>query len=103
MKNKRNGRLSNKIEKLLEVPREISGLEPKITIVGFDEMLIENYKGILEYEEFYIKVSTNIGSININGFNLKLEQVTEDDISVKGKIESIDIERVIDEEDEYKT
>ena len=100
MKNKRNSRLSNKIDQLLELPREISGSEPKITIIGFDEMLIENYKGILEYEEFYIKVSTNIGSININGFNLKLEQVTEDDISVKGKIESIDIERVIDEEDE---
>lgn len=98
MKNKRNSRLSNKIDHLLEVPREISGVEPKITIIGFDEMLIENYKGILEYEEFYIKVNTNIGNININGFNLGLEQVTEDDISVKGKIESIDIERVIDDD-----
>lgn len=98
MKNKRNSRLSNKIDQLLELPREISGLEPKITIIGFDEILIENYKGILEYEEFYIKVNTSIGSININGFNLGLEQVTEDDISVKGKIESIDIERVIDDD-----
>lgn len=98
MKNKRNSRLSNKIDHLLEVPREISGIEPKITIIGFDEMLIENYKGILEYEEFYIKVNTSIGNININGFNLGLEQVTEDDISVKGKIESIDIERVIDDD-----
>ena len=57
------------------------------------EMLIENYKGILEYEEFYIKLSTKIGLININGFNLTLEQVTEDDISIKGKIESVSIER----------
>lgn len=99
MRNKRNTRFSNKMNKLLEVPREISGIDPKITILGFDEMLIENYKGISEYEEFYIKVNTSIGSININGFNLSLEQVTEDDISVKGKIESIDIERVIDDED----
>ena len=79
------------------MPREISDNNPKITIISFDEMLIENYKGILEYEEFYIKVNTSIGTININGFNLSLEQVTEDDISVKGKIESIDIERVEDE------
>lgn len=100
MKKKRNSRFSNKIDQLLEVPREISGIDPKITILGFDEMLIENYKGILEYEEFYIKVNTNVGSININGFNLSLEQVTEDDISVKGKIESIDIERVIDDNNE---
>lgn len=79
------------------MPREISDNNPKLTIISFDEMLIENYKGILEYEEFYIKVNTSIGTININGFNLSLEQVTEDDISVKGKIESIDIERVEDE------
>ncbi len=100
MKNKKNNRISNKINKVLEVPREVSGEEPKITIIGFDEMLIENYKGILEYEDFYIKVSTNIGNININGFNLSLEQVTEDDISVKGTIESFDIDRVLDDDEE---
>ena len=98
MKKKKNSRFSSKIDEILEVPREISSIDPKITIIGFDEMLIENYKGILEYEEFYIKINTAIGNININGFNLNLEQVTEDDIAVKGKIESIDIERVIDEE-----
>lgn len=98
MKNKKNNRLSEKINKALEVPREISSVNPKVTIIGFDEMLVENYKGILEYEEFYIKINTAIGNINVNGFNLNLEQVTEDDIAVKGKIESIDIERIIDEE-----
>ena len=98
MKKKKNSRFSNKIDEILEVPREISSAAPKITIIGFDEMLIENYKGIIEYEEFYIKINTAIGNININGFNLNLEQVTEDDIAVKGKIESIDIERVIDQE-----
>ena len=96
MKNKKNKK-QNIINELLEMPREISETDPKVTIIGFDEMLIENYKGILEYEEFYIKIKTSIGVINISGFNLSLEQATEDDISVKGKIESIDIERILDE------
>lgn len=95
---KKKSRLSNKINSLLEMPREVSETTPKVTIISFDEMLIENYKGILEYEEFYIKIKTTIGTININGFNLGLEQVTEDDISVKGKIESIEIERMEDDE-----
>ena len=69
---------------------------PKITIVGFDEMLIENYKGVLEYEEFYIKINTSIGSISVKGFNLELEQITKDDILIKGIIEDIDIERIED-------
>ena len=100
MKNKKTNRLSSKINKALEVPRELSEAETKITIIGFDEMLVENYKGILEYEEFYIKIKTDIGNINVSGFNLRLEQATEDDVFVKGKIESLEIERMLDEEEE---
>lgn len=95
----RKNNLSNKINRALELPRELSKTNTKITIIGFDEMLIENYKGILEYEEFYIKVKTDIGNINISGFKLNLEQVTEDDVLVKGKIESIEIERMVEEEE----
>ena len=92
MKNKK--RLSSKLNRLLEIPKEIGGIEPKITIVGFDEMLIENYKGISEYEDFYMKINTGMGIININGFNLELEQITEEDALIRGKIENIDIERL---------
>lgn len=97
MRNKKN---QHRLNQLLEVPRELSDNNPKVTIIGFDEMLIENYKGILEYEEFYIKVNTSMGNININGFNLNLEQVTEDDISIKGTIESFDIDRIEDKKSE---
>ena len=79
----KNKRFSNKINQILEVPRELNENNVKLTIIGFDEMLIENYKGILEYEEFYIKIKTKIGLININGFNLGLNEITEDDIIIK--------------------
>ena len=86
----------NKLESLLELPKEITTTQPKITIMGFEEMLIENYKGILEYENFYIRLATYIGTININGFNLKLNQMKEDTILVTGKIDSIDLENDIE-------
>lgn len=82
-----------KIDSILEMPKEIYTNEPKITILGFNEMLIENYKGILEYEEYYVKVNTHIGVVNINGFNLKLEQMTGDDIKIIGDIDSMEIEK----------
>lgn len=82
----------NKVSKFLEIPREVISNVPKITITGFDEILIENFKGILEYEDFFARISTNLGNININGFNLKLNQMTDDDILVSGKIENIDFE-----------
>ena len=83
---------SNRINRFLDIPREVSSKIPKITVTGFDEILIENFKGILEYEDFFARISTHIGNININGFNLKLSQMTEDDILVSGKIENIDFE-----------
>lgn len=94
----KQNRARRKIDRWLEMPAEIVSNEPKITIIGFNEMLIENYKGILEYEEIYIRINTHIGIININGFNLNLEQMTENDIMVTGKIDSISWELNIEEE-----
>lgn len=85
-----------KIDKILELPKEVCSNIPKIIITGFEEMIIENYKGILEYEEFYVRINTHLGVVNINGYNLNLENMTNDDIKVTGKIESFDIERTID-------
>ncbi len=83
----------NKFNQILDMPRELDNTEPKITMISFDEMFIENYKGILEYEEFFIKVATEIGTININGYKLTVEQITEDDIGIKGIIKSIELEK----------
>jgi len=83
----------NKVNNLLEIPKEVYLNVPKLVIVGFEEMIIENYKSILEYEDYYVRINTHIGIININGFNLRLENMTNDDIKVLGKIKSIDIER----------
>ena len=87
----------SRVSKFLEIPREVISNTPKITITGFDEIFIENFKGILEYEDFFTRISTEIGTININGFNLKLNQMTDNDILVSGKIENIDFEKKVSE------
>ncbi len=90
-KTKKNKR--NRLDRILELPQEVYSNVPKIIITGFDEMIIENFKGILEYEEIFLRVNTHIGIININGYGLNLENMTNDDIKITGKIESFDIER----------
>lgn len=94
-KKKNNSRLNN----ILEFPEEISNNEPKITIIGFKKIMVENYKGILEYENFFVKLNTTIGVLNINGFNLSLNEMTDEDLIITGNIESIDFESVTDEEE----
>ena len=94
---KKTKKKQNRLEELLEIPKEISSENPKLTVVGFEELLVENYKAILEYQDFYVRLSTHIGIVNINGFELKLNEMTNDDILITGKIESIDFEKTIDE------
>lgn len=86
----------NRINRMLEIPKETYTNEPKIIITGFNELVIENYKGILEYEDYYIKLGTFIGIVNINGLNIKLDKMTEDSLKIIGKIDSLEIERKIE-------
>ena len=85
-----------RLDKILEIPEEVYTNVPKITITGFSEIILENYKGILEYEEFFASIRTHIGIVNINGYNLNLEKMTNDDIKITGKIESIELDRIQD-------
>ena len=41
---------------------------------------------------FCAAIATNIGLININGFNLKIDEMTSNELVITGKIENIDIE-----------
>lgn len=82
----------NKVNEILDLPKEVGTNIPKITMLGFGELLIENYKGILEYEEFFVRVSTYIGNVNVNGFELRLNQITDESVKITGKIENIDFE-----------
>ena len=86
-------RLRRKVGELLEMPVEITSDLPKITISGFEEVMIENFIGILDYEEFFIRIKTYIGNVIINGFNMKLNQLNSEDIMIQGMISNISFEK----------
>ncbi len=82
----------NRINNFLDIPKEIISNETKLTIVGFREILIENYKNILEYEENFVKINTYTGCVSLWGVNLRLRQMAKEDIIIEGAIEKIDYE-----------
>ncbi len=77
---------------MLELPREVTTNIPKITIIGFDQLMIENYKGVIEYEEYLIKISTSIGIVIIEGTKMNLNQINENDVLISGDITKIYLE-----------
>lgn len=92
LRNDKRKKKTSAIDRILEIPKELASGAPKITITGFEEMLIENYKGILEYEENLVRINTFMGVVIVNGINLSLNQLTEDDMLVKGQIDSLELE-----------
>ena len=48
------------INKLFEIPEELSGGISKVTVIGFNRMLIENYMHIMEYQDIFIRINKNI-------------------------------------------
>lgn len=83
----------SKFDKLFDIPEELSTDIPKVTIVGFNRMLIENYKTVLEYQDFFIRIKMSSGIININGFELLMNEMTKDDLIITGYIESVEFEK----------
>ena len=83
----------SKFDKIFDIPEDLSLEIPKVKILGFNKMLIENYKSVLEYQDFFIRIKMSTGLININGFELFMNEMTKDDLIITGNIESVDFEK----------
>ena len=62
---------------------------PIVTVTGFHEAYIENYKGILEYSEEMILLQTKTCQIEIQGEKLHIMYYTNEEMKVEGMISSI--------------
>jgi len=76
----------------LELPKDLAYGASIVTITGRREVLIENYKGILEYTEEYIKIQTKNAKLTVYGKQLSIEYYTNEDMKVVGFIKSIEYE-----------
>lgn len=71
---------------ILEVPKDAVLGEAIITLTGKREALIENYKGIIEYNDEHIKILTKNGVIIFRGRNFNITYLTNEEIKVTGSI-----------------
>lgn len=82
-------RIKEKFMDMMELPKEMLKDIYRITLLGNEDILVENYKGIIEYEENIIRLNNGI---NIFGSNLNVEEITNEDIFITGKINNIEFE-----------
>ena len=74
----------------LELPDELMSDTAKLTVTGFREISIENYKGIIEYTTQEIRIGCKGYQVNITGTNLELKVATGEVVFIKGQIRKIE-------------
>lgn len=82
--------VKEKVAKMLEIPEEVVSDRPKITTVGRKEVFVENYRGIIEFTNEIVRINSNYGIITITGKNMKIREITNEDIIIVGDIDNID-------------
>ncbi|HEY8422687.1 MAG TPA: sporulation protein YqfC [Thermoclostridium sp.] len=87
---KESATVKEKVARMLEIPEEIVSDRPKITTVGRKEVFIENYRGIIEFTNEIVRINSNYGIITITGKNMKIREITNEDIIITGDIDNID-------------
>ena len=84
----KNG-IKNSLTQALEIPGEVLINASVINIIGKNEIEIENYKSILEYETERITINSYGYMIVIEGKKLELKTVTTDSVNIRGNIASV--------------
>lgn len=89
-KKKEKATVKEKVARMLEIPEEVVSDRPKITTVGRKEVFVENYRGIIEFTNEIVRINSNYGVITITGKNMKIREITNEDIIITGDIDNID-------------
>ncbi|TJX14726.1 sporulation protein YqfC [Tissierella creatinini] len=88
---KKTNNIKTNIYEVLELPIEITMDLPKITLIGNQEAIIYNHKGIIEYSSTLIRINSRTGIIKVMGSDLEIRNILSEEISIVGIVDNIEI------------
>ena len=88
----RRRRLARRWLEYLDIPVETLPGVPKVTLLGRETVLIENHKGVLEYNAGCVRLITALGVIGVRGDELELKELGSELVTVTGTINSLSYE-----------
>lgn len=81
--------IKDRLSEFLEMPREITKSNIKITIINNKYLYLEGSNKIEDYYEHYIKIKTDVSTIVIDGKALNIKEIDEKELIIEGKIYNI--------------
>ena len=92
MRKKNKAETKNRLEKfaeVLEMPKDVISNCSKITTYNDNQVIVENYKGILEYTNEKIRIKTPGKILRLTGSGLFINAITDTDILIEGKFYNV--------------
>lgn len=86
---KRREAITKVMAEFLEIPKDLVLDLPKITIIGRNEIYLENHRGIIEYLPHRLRINLARGFVEIEGSDLEIKALMPDEISIYGQVNSI--------------
>lgn len=86
-------KIAQKLSSAMRIPYDIAADGVHITLNDNKEISIENYKGIIAYDPDKIDLAAKHHIIVIRGKNLKIEFITDEDVSINGEILSVSFQK----------
>lgn len=90
MRKRRIEEVKTKFSEIFELPKDIVLNLPRISMIGNNQMLVENHRGVIEYTPQKIRVNSTIGVIRIEGQDMDLKNIAADDIMITGVIKLVE-------------
>jgi len=85
-------KLRQNLSEILELPVDVSLDLPRVVIHGHLGVLIQNHRGIIMCSPERIAIGIGPGQITILGDGLEVEEVSREDIVIRGSIKSVHME-----------
>ena len=76
----------------LELPKDVSCGVVIVTVTGRRSLVLENYKGILSYDDDCIVIQTRDCKVTVSGCRLKVDYYTNEEMKIVGLIHQISYE-----------
>ena len=76
----------------LELPKDVSCGVVIVTVTGRRALVLENYRGILSYDDYCIVIQTRDCKVTVCGCRLKVDYYTNGEMKIVGLIHQISYE-----------
>ena len=76
---------------MLEIPKDTLQFVPRIIVIGNLQVVIENYRAIVEFEQDHIRIATVDKEVTVRGDQLSIRTIVPEEIVIEGVITGIDM------------